>query len=331
MLTAVIGDFTWRDGERLVRFGRGTVAEARDLLGERYVVLTTERAAGSAPAVVAGAEVMHHVPVGRVDDVAGDLLDEFGARPRGGELIVGLGGGRVIDVAKAVAAARGTDAAAIPTTLSAAEMTGGHRHARGVDPATPHVRPRLVINDPALSASQPDDELAASAANALGHAIEGALTPLASPVPVLTAHEAVRLLALEDDPDALALGALLAGCVIDSTGYGLHHVLAQTLARFAGVWHGHANAAMLPHTTPALRRRAPEALAALDAAACVGMEALARRFAQRAGAQQLRHLGVSEEALETCVHRVLERGAYLSDTPPAADEAEVRALYEAAW
>jgi alcohol dehydrogenase class IV len=141
----------------------------------------------------------------------------------------------------------------------------------------------------------------------------------------------VRLLALEGDPDALALGALLAGCVIDSTGYGLHHVLAQTLARFAGVWHGSANAAMLPHTTVALRRRAPEALAALDAAAGVEMQALARRFAQRAGAQQLRDLGVSEEALETCVHRALERAAHLSDTPPAADEAEVRALYEAAW
>jgi alcohol dehydrogenase class IV len=331
MLTAVIGDFTWRDGERLVRFGRGTLAEARDLLGERYIVLTTERAAGSAPAVVAGAEVMHHVPAGRVDDVAGDLLDDLGVRARDGELIVALGGGRVVDVAKALAAARGADAGAIPTTLSAAEMTGGHRHARGVDPATPHVRPRLVINDPAVSASQPDDELAASAANALGHAIEGPLTPRASPVPVLTAHEAVRLLALEDDPDALALGALLAGCVIDSTGYGLHHVLAQTLARFAGVWHGHANAAMLPHTTAALRRRAPEALAALDAAAGDGMEALARRFAQRAGAQQLRDLGVSEKALETCVRRVLERSAHLSDTPPAADEAEIRALYEAAW
>jgi alcohol dehydrogenase class IV len=119
--------------------------------------------------------------------------------------------------------------------------------------------------------------------------------------------------------------------VIDSTGYGLHHVLSQVLARFGGVWHGHANAAMLPHTTPALRRRGPEALAALDDAAGVEMEALARRFAQRAGAQQLRHLGVTEETLETCVRAVLDRAGDLRGTPPAADEAEVRALYEAAW
>jgi alcohol dehydrogenase class IV len=326
MLPAVTRDFTWHDGERIVRFGRGAVAEAPHLLDGGYVVLTTPRARESAPAVVAGAAAVHHVPAGRVDEVAGDLLDDVE-----GDLLVALGGGRVVDVAKALAAARGADAAAIPTTLSAAEMTRGHRHARGVDPATPRVRPRIVLNDPELSASQPAADLAASAANALGHAIEGALTPRASPVPVLAAREAARLLAHEDDRDALALGALLSGYVIDSAGYGLHHVLSQALARFAGVWHGHANAAMLPHTTVALRRRAPDALAALDAAAGVEMEALARRLANHAGAQQLRDLGVTEQALEACVGEVMKRGKDLEGTPPAPREPEVRALYEAAF
>jgi alcohol dehydrogenase class IV len=323
---AVTRDFTWRDGDRIVRFGRGALAEAPDLLDDGYVLLTTPRAQGSAPAVLAGAAAVHHVAPGRVDEVAGDLLADVD-----GELLVALGGGRVVDVAKALAAARGVDAAAIPTTLSAAEMTRGHRHARGVDPATPRVRPRIVLNDPALCASQPEAELAASAANALGHAIEGPLTPRASPVPVLAAREAARLLAQEDDRDALALGALLAGYVIDSTGYGLHHVLSQALARFAGVWHGRANAAMLPHTTVALRRRAPEALAALDASAGVEMEALARRLAHHAGAQQLQNLGVTEDALETCVREVLARRGDLEGTPPAPSESEIRSLYEAAF
>jgi alcohol dehydrogenase class IV len=330
----VTRDFTWRDGERIVRFGRGALADAPQLLDDGYVLLTTERAATSAPEVVAGAAAVHHVPVGRVDEVAGDLREAVDGDLReatGGDLLVALGGGRVVDVAKALAAAQGAGAAAIPTTLSAAEMTRGHRHARGVAPATPRVRPRIVLNDPALSASQPDEELAASAANALGHAIEGPLTPRASPVPVLAAGEAARLLAHEDDRDALALGALLAGYVIDSTGYGLHHVLSQTLARFASVWHGHANAAMLPHTTVALRQRAPTALAALDSAAGVDMETLARRLAHHAGAQQLRDLGVTEDALETCVGEVLKRGPDLEGTPPAPSESEIRSLYEAAF
>jgi alcohol dehydrogenase class IV len=321
-------DFTWRDGERVIRFGRGTLADAPGLLGDGYVLLTTPRHESAAPDVVAHAASVHHVPSGRVDDVAGDLLAETDVD---GPLLVALGGGRVVDVAKALAAARGTEAAAIPTTLSAAEMTRGHRHARGVDANTPRVRPRVVINDPDVSASQPDHDLAASAANALGHAIEGALTPQTSPVPILAAREAARLLARNDDRDALALGALLSGYVIDSAGYGLHHVLSQTLARFAGVWHGHANAAMLPHTTIALRRRNPEQLAALDQAAGVEMEALARRLAQRAGAQQLSDLGVTEADLETCVREAAARARDLEGTPPAADEAEIRALYEAAW
>ena len=88
---------------------------------------------------------------------------------------------------------------------------------------------------------------------------------------------------------------------------------------------------MLPHTTVALRRRAPDALAALDAAAGIAMEVLARRLANHAGAQQLRDLGVTEEALETCVREVMRRGRDLEGTPPAPGEPEVRALYEAAF
>ena len=194
------------------------------------------------------------------------------------------------------------------------------------------MRPRVVLNDPALSASQPNGDLAASAANALGHAIEGTLTPGASPVPVLAAREAraparARGTTATRSPSARCCRATSS----TPAGYGLHHVLAQTLARFAGVWHGHANAALLPHTTVALRERAPGALAALDAAAGVEMEALARRLAHHAGAQQLRDLGVDEATLERCVDEALERSGDLAGTPPAAGEAEIRALYEAAY
>lgn len=317
-------DFTWHDGGRTVRFGRGAIGDAPELLGEGYALLSTERALAAAPQLAAAASAVHHVPAGRVDELAGALLHAVR-----GERIVALGGGRVIDVAKALASAHGTRAAAVPTTLSAAEMTAVHRRAAGAPQDTPAVRPDVVLNDPALSASQPSEELAASAANALAHAIEGPCTPRSSPVPRLTAGEAARLLAL-DDPDDLALGALLSGAVIDSTGYGMHHVLSQTLVRFAGAGHGQANAAMLPHTTAALRRRAPEVLAFLDDAAGIEMETLARRLAARAGAQELRAFGITEEALETCVAQALERPD-LGHVAPAPDEAEVRSLYEAAW
>ncbi len=199
-------------------------------------------------------------------EVAPGLVDEVSAGLRGAvrePAIVALGGGRVIDVAKAIAAADPPRRViAVPTTLSAAEMTSTHRLPAGVAQGVARVRPAVVLNDPALSASQPEPGLAASAANALGHAVEAPLTPRANPVATLAAARAAELILAgfagpEPDRDALALGALLAGYAMDSTGYGLHHVLSQTLARRAGVGHGPANAAMLPHSIAALAERVP--------------------------------------------------------------------------
>ena len=54
--------------------------------------------------------------------------------------------------------------------------------------------------------------------------------------------------------------------MIDSTGYGLHHVLSQTLVRLAGAGHGPANAVLLCHTIGALAWRFPERIEALGVA-----------------------------------------------------------------
>src|SRR3954467_8757952 len=315
--------FTWQDGERTIRFGRGTIATAEELLGTGYTLLTTERAEASAPALVAAAGAVHHVRPGRGAEIAEGLRGTVD-----GELLVALGGGRVVDVTKALAAVAGPPvrAAAIPTTLSAAEMSKGHRQATGAPTGTRSHRPEIVINDPDLSASQPPDELAASAANSLGQLLEGAVSVNASPVPVLAAHEAIRLTEAaygggEPDREQLALAALLSGYTIDHGGLGLHHVLCQTLVRLAGGGHGPSNAAMLPHTIGALRRRDPATVDATE---------LARALARRAGAERLRDIGVDESKLEDCVRAAAER-PQLRVTPPPADADEIRALYRAAW
>lgn len=327
-------DFTWRDGDRTIRFGRGALADAPGLLGDGYLLLTTERSSATAPELAERAADVILVAPGRVDDLAGDLLPAAGSP----HAIVALGGGRVIDVAKAIGAALGpaTVVAAVPTTLSAAEMTWVHRHARGVDAQTPRVRPRIVLNDPQLSASQPEPELAASAANALGHAIEGCATALASPVPTLAARDAARRLALAlpadgaPDRDQLALGALLSGYAIDANWYGLHHVMSQTLVREAGAGHGPANAAMLPVTSAALRARMPGPIGAIEDLTGEPVDVLARRFAARAGAARLRDIGVPEEVLPACAQAASER-AELALTPPPAGPRELEELYRAAW
>ena len=339
-------------------FGSGALSQVGDLLGSGYELLSTARALADAGQLREAAAAVHEVAPGRVDEIAAAL------RPLlGGELIVAFGGGRVIDVAKALAAADPPRrVAAIPTTLSGAEMTAVHRHAAGVPFETPRVRPAIVVNDPLISASQPVAELAASAANALGHAVEGPTTPLASPVPTLAALESARLIArafgfpdqggpdpdnadvaagptnkadvaagpTHPDRDALALGALLAGYAIGSTGYGLHHVVSQTLVRFADVGHGAANALMLPHTVLALTDRAPGVIARLGDAVGGDPAALAARLRDLTGVRSLREANVSESQLDTCAAEAAARPE-LHLTPPAADERELRDLYAAAF
>lgn len=326
--------FRWQDGERLIVFGRGRIAEASDLFDEPFALLTTSRARSGSPELAELAAEVHEVPPGRVDELAGELLGRVGTR-----LLVALGGGRVIDTAKALAAADPPRrVGAIPTTLSGAEMTAIHRHAAGTAAETPRIRPAIVLADPALCASQPVPELAQSAGNALGHAVEGPATTRTNPVAALTGVAGARLIAQgfanealdEPDRDALALGALLSAYAIGSAGYGLHHVLAQTLARFAGVQHGAANTIMLPFTAPALARRAPEWNARLTAALGADPSALAARLRQRSGLAGLRSAGVSEDELELCASRAAERPE-LEMTPPRAELGELRELYQAAF
>ncbi len=327
--------FRWHDGERLLVFGREALAQAPTLIGDEYELISTSRAVGFAPELAAGALAVHEVPPGRVDEIAGGLREGIKSQQ-----LVALGGGRVIDVAKALAAADPPRrVAAVPTTLSGAEMTAVHRHATGVPGDTPRLRAALVINDPSLSASQPVPELAASAGNAMGHIAEGPLTPLTNPVATLTAIEAARQLAAglasrepdDDARDSLALGALLAGYAIGSSGYGLHHVLSQTLARFTPASHAHANTLMLPHTVRALAARSSgDFMARLDDATGGSVVEFAEHLRSVAGLSRLSSEGVTESDLERCVQEASARPE-LNLTPPAADADEIRQLYQAAY
>lgn len=330
-----VAPFRWRDGERLLVFGRGTLAAAaEELLEPGYALLISPSAASSATELIERASAVHEVGPGRVDELAAEL------RPAvQGPRLVALGGGRVIDVAKALAAADSPrTVAAIPTTLSGAEMTAIHRHAAGTPADTPRVRPAIVLADPALAASAPVELLALSAGNALGHAVEGPVTPMGNPVVRLAALAAARLLddgfstGTPDDRarDSLALGAVLAGYAIGSAGYGLHHVVSQTLARFAGVGHGPANTIMLPYTVRALARRAPDWNAEMTETLDHDPEELAVRLRDFGGVIRLRDAGASEEDLEVCARQASERPE-LEMTPPRATLDELRELYRSAY
>jgi alcohol dehydrogenase class IV len=205
-------------------------------------------------------------------------------------------------------------------------MTGVHRHARGVPAATPRVRAAVVVNDPALSASQPPDGLAASSANALGHAVTALVSERSTPIARAVAAEAVAELSAGwagDEPDRprVALGALLAGWAVDRSGLGPHHALAQTAVRVAQLAHAHANAALLPHTVAALRAR--------DAALGPPVEALAAQLRERAGVTGLGALATDAALLERAVAAAAERPELARVAPPIGRD-EVAAILRAA-
>jgi alcohol dehydrogenase class IV len=266
------------------------------------------------------------VPSGGVPDAAAAVRDEVGGRP-----IVALGGGRVIDSAKAISGADDLPVAAIPTTLSGAPITRIHRMPAGVDQFT-LVRPSLVIAEPSLMASQPMPGLAASAMNSLAHATESLYTPLANPVAEMAALRAASLFArgLENPREPkradLALAALLGSWAMGTTGYALHHVVSQTIVRVMGTSHAETNAVMLPHTVRFMAMRAPDAIEKLRKAVAGDMADLAAT----AGATRLTELGADPAKAGDVADAAAGRGE-LNNTPGGAPSAErLRAFVEAA-
>ncbi len=322
--------FRHHDGEQTIVFGPGALDAAHDLIGTDYALLSTERAVRSAPALAERATSVVIVPPGPVDEVAAAVLAQIDERP-----IVALGGGRVTDAAKAVAAAtRQPGPVAIPTSLSGAEMTGAHRHAQGVPGGTPHVRARVVINDPALSASQPEDQLAASSGNALGHALTALTSSRTTPIARAVALDAITRFGrawtgAAPDRQELALAALLSGWAVDRSGLGPHHALSQTAVRLGRLSHAGVNVALLPHTVRATRDRLPDALTDADRALGMPLEALAETLRERSRTDGLAVLTTDDEMLQRAVDVAAGRPE-LRRIPRALTPAEVRAIYLAA-
>jgi alcohol dehydrogenase class IV len=275
------------------------------------------------------------VPGGPVPEAAAAVRPAAGGRP-----LVALGGGRVVDAAKAVAAADGLPCAAVPTTLAGSPLTRVHRLPDGVS-GVDLVRPSLAIYDPALTASQPLPELARRAMNALAHAVESLYARRRSPVTDMAALRAAALIGVglgrrDPDRDELALGALLAAYAIGGSGFSLHHPACQTLVAVVGTPHAATNAAMLPHCVRFLATRAPQAIGRLAAALgaprpdpSLAADRVAA-LAARGEATGLAQLGVEPGQLDAVVEG-LERRPEVAGTPggrPTA--AELHALLTAA-
>lgn len=343
-------DFTWRDAGRTVVFRRGGVGTAVEVLCrqgvEEFELLSTERALGDldgADALAESASRIHEVAHGQVPAAASALTDalappshaEEGVRVRP---LVAFGGGRVIDVAKAVAAISGAEVVAIPTTLSGAPMTAIHRlpkeaegRVRGM------VRPSLVIADPEAMTGQAEKDLRASAMNALAHGADTLYLPNSNPVSEITALRGAELIASaldeereERDRAALALGSILCGYAIDSAGIGLHHLVCQTLVRICGTPHAETNAAILPRALAYLAERAPEPYERLAAALGTDRHRLSESVAELGQPPRLSEVGGDESKLDEAIE-AMQRRPELTSVPGPPSGVELMRLVQQAW
>lgn len=200
------------------------------------------------------------------------------ARP---DALIALGGGSVIDTAKAVRILSanpgpinqyegvhlevkpGSFLVAIATTSgTAAEVTSNavitdiERHVKMVI-ISPAIIPDIAVNDPVALASMPAGTTAATGMDALTHAIEAYVARGAHPLTDHSALESIRVIAkwlpraFDNGQDLearemMAHGQYLAGMAFNSAGLGCVHSLAHQPGATHNLPHGVCNAILLP-------------------------------------------------------------------------------------
>ncbi|MBE7483384.1 MAG: aldehyde dehydrogenase family protein [Polyangiaceae bacterium] len=198
------------------------------------------------------------------------------------DAVLSLGGGSVIDTAKAVSVALASDLRAIetlglhhltepqlfhvavPTTagtgseVTSAAVIKNHSLRIKTYIVDRFITPNLAVLDPTLTVGLPPRLTAATGMDALTHAIEAFTSKQSNPMADAQALHAIRLIAKNlarvvkhgDDLGARAemqSAATLAGWAISSAQVGLVHGMSHTLGARHGVPHGTGNGILLPH------------------------------------------------------------------------------------
>ena len=200
----------------------------------------------------------------------------------GCDAVVAIGGGSVIDAAKAVSAAIANNTSAeklagllkvhkrplpfiaIPTTSGtgsettvAAVISDSNTHAKK-QILDPKIVPMFAILDPELTVGLPQHTTAFTTLDALTHALEAYVSEYADEQTDRMSRAAVHMIfenlpkvrknpADIDAREALLVASFLAGQAFTRTYVGYVHAFAHTIGGKFGVPHGLANAILLPH------------------------------------------------------------------------------------
>ncbi len=269
------------------------------------------------------------------------------ARELGAECLVAIGGGSVMDCAKAVGVMLhdGCPAealisghriggmlpmVALPTTAgTASEVSGAavlswREKGRKSAFLSPALHPLLAVIDPILTYTCPPALTAASGVDALSHALDALGSVRAQPISDLLAVEAARLVFLHlrtayasgDDPAAregMARASLLAGMAFSQSGVSAAHACSYPLTVKYGIPHGEACAFTLD-AWYALNARARPAMddyaVALGFRGAEGLAAELNKLKRDLGLRvTLSDAGIGDGDLEALAEGALQAGA----------------------
>lgn len=307
---------------------------------------------------------------GVIPDASVESIDEGAALAKrlGADSIVSLGGGSAIDTAKGIAIVmalgggirdhQGTQFlgrqriphVAIPTTAGTGSevsiycVVKDHAAQQKMHYVDTGLIPHTAILDPEFTVGMPPRLTAATAFDALTHAVEAYTSigrnPLTDAQAILAVDMIVTHLprALESGADLLARGQLLlasnlAGAAMSNAGVGLVHAIAHVVGARYGVHHGVANGIALPHVIRFNRDELGDryqdiasAMHARDAAQSC-QELLARSGLPC----RYRDTGVPAEALESLAEAAICDGAIIYNGKFAADRDLVLGVLREAW
>lgn len=209
-----------------------------------------------------------------------DGLEAF--NKAGADFIVAVGGGSVIDTAKAVAIVKNNPEfadikslegvapthtkcvpiIALPTTCgTAAEVTINYvitieEENRKIVCVDPKDIPLVAIVDAELMLTMPNRTIAATGMDALTHAIEGYITKGAHVISDMFEIKAIEMIgkhlrgAVADknltDMEGMSIAQYVAGMGFSNVGLGIVHSMAHPLGAVYDIPHGVANALLLP-------------------------------------------------------------------------------------
>lgn len=217
------------------------------------------------------------------------------AAPFNPDLVLGIGGGSVLDIAKLVAAqlgneqqlmdyvgigllktrkrklvcipaTSGTGSEVSPNAILVDDADGNHQKTGII---SPFLVPDIVYIDPLLTISVPSDITAATGLDALTHCLEAYTNLFAQPFVDMYAFEGMRLIAAnlvravrdgkdEEARSQVAMGSLLGGFCLGPVNTAAVHALSYPLGSSFHLPHGLSNALLLPYVMEFNLPAAPE-------------------------------------------------------------------------